>query len=104
MAETISSATGREYGIARVCRVWDVPRSTFYAAREEADSTAVAVGPTRRGPKPAISDQALLDAIRADLARSPWTGEGHRKVWARLRAMDGIRVSRKRVLRLCRAT
>ena len=76
MAETISSATGREYGIARVCRVWDVPRSTFYAARKEADSTAVAVGPTRRGPKPAISDQALLDAIRADLARSPWTGEG----------------------------
>jgi transposase InsO family protein len=102
MAETISSATGREYGIARVCRVWDVPRSTFYAAREEADSTAVAVGPTRRGPKPAISDQALLDAIRADLARSPWTGEGHRKVWARLRAMDGIRVSRRRVLRLMR--
>src|SRR3712207_9483785 len=28
--------------------------------------------------------------------------EGHRKVWARLRAMDGIRVSRKRVLRLMR--
>jgi putative transposase len=34
--------------------------------------------------------------------RSPWTGEGHRKVRARLRAMDGIRVSRKRVLRLMR--
>src|SRR3712207_3542838 len=102
MAETISSATGREYGIAHVCRVWDVPRSTFYAAREEADSTAAAVGPARRGPKPAISDAALLAAIRADLARSPWTGEGHRKVWARLRAMDGVRVSRKRVLRLMR--
>ena len=40
--------------------------------------------------------------FRADLARSPWSGEGHRKVWARLRAMDGIRVSRKRVLRLMR--
>jgi putative transposase len=39
---------------------------------------------------------------RADLARSPWAGEGHRKVRARLRAMDGIRVSRQRVLRLMR--
>jgi putative transposase len=103
MAETTSSATGREYGIARVCRVWEVPRSTFYAARRpEADSGAAAVDPARRGPKPAVCDAALLAAIRADLARSPWTGEGHRKVWARLRATDGIRVSRKRVLRLMR--
>jgi putative transposase len=59
-------------------------------------------GPARRGPQPTVSDAALLAAIRADLARSPWTGEGHRKVWARLRAIDGIRVSRKRVLRLMR--
>jgi transposase InsO family protein len=59
--------------------------------------------PGRRGPKPAIPDEAaLLAAIEADLARSPWTGEGHRKVWARLRTLDGIRVSRKRVLRLMR--
>ncbi len=103
MAEATSPTTGHRYGIARVCRVWELPRSSFYAARQpEADTTATAGGPTRRGPKPAISDTALLAAIRADLARSPWTGEGHRKVWARLRAMDGIRVSRKRVLRLMR--
>jgi hypothetical protein len=31
-----------------------------------------------------ISDAAVLSAIRADLDRSPWIGEGHRKVWARL--------------------
>jgi transposase InsO family protein len=49
-----------------------------------------------------VSDADLIAAIRADLARSPWTGEGHRKVWARLRALDGIRVARKRVLRLMR--
>ena len=58
--------------------------------------------PARRGPKPAVSDDALLAAIKDDLARSPWTGEGHRKVWARLRVIDGIRVARKRVLRLMR--
>ena len=34
----------------------------------------------RRGPKPSIGDEALLAAIHADLERSPWTGEGHRKV------------------------
>ena len=46
-----------------------------------------------------MSDEALLAAIRGDLARSSWTGEGHRKVWARLRVIDVIRVARKRVLR-----
>ena len=103
MAEATSPATGRAYGVARVCRVWEVARSSFYAARQAgADGTEPTARPVRRGPKPAISDQDLLLAIRADLARSPWTGEGHRKVWARLRAVDGIRVSRKRVLRLMR--
>jgi hypothetical protein len=32
-----------------------------------------------------MSDAALLAAIRAVLAASPFYGEGHRKVWARLR-------------------
>ncbi len=103
MATTISPATGRPYGVARVCRAWEVAKSSFYAARQAgADGTKPAARPARRGPKPAISEQDLLTAIRADLARSPWTGEGHRKVWARLRAMDGFRVSRRRVLRLMR--
>jgi putative transposase len=100
MAAVTSAATGRRYGVARVCRVWEVPRSTFYAAQQAGAAEAGSrPSPACRGPKPAISDADLLAAIRADLARSPWTGEGHRKVWARLRAMDGIRVSRKRVLR-----
>ena len=41
-------------------------------------------------------------AIRADLEASPFTGEGHRKVWARLRILRDMRVSRARVLRLMR--
>ena len=103
MAEATSPATGRRYGAARVCWAWEVPGSSFHAARRaETGGTAVAARPGRRGPKPAVSDQALLAAIRADLARSPWTGEGHREVWARLRARDGIRVSRERVPRLVR--
>src|SRR6187455_3813013 len=101
MAAETSPSTGRCYGIAQVCRVWDVARSSFYADRRRVDRTTP-VPAQRRGPKPVVSDDALLAAIRADLARSPWHGEGHRKVWARLRVMDGIRVARKRVLRLMR--
>ena len=101
MAGATSPATGRRYGIARVCHVWKVPRSSFYAARRlAADPDSPPAVPARRGPEPAVSDADLLAAIRADLSRSPWTGEGHRKVWARLRARDGIRAARKRVLRL----
>ena len=48
-----------------------------------------------------MPDVALLEAIRAVLAASPFHGEGHRKVWARLR-MQGVRTSRRWVLRLMR--
>jgi transposase InsO family protein len=48
-----------------------------------------------------MPDAALVEAIRAVLAASPFHGEGHRKVWARLR-VTGLRTSRRRVLRLMR--
>lgn len=102
MAQATSPASGQRYGVRRVCQAWDVPRSSFYAARQPKLDSAAPRPSARRGPKPVIPDDALLAAIKKDLARSPWTGEGHRKVWARLRVRDGIRVSRKRVLRLMR--
>src|SRR4051794_35953835 len=49
-----------------------------------------------------MSDEALVEAIRTLLRDSPFHGEGHRKLWARLR-FAGIRTSRRRVLRLMRA-
>lgn len=45
----------------------------------------------------------LLALIRQVLAYDPFTGEGYRKVHARLRREHGVRVGRKRVLRLMRA-
>jgi transposase InsO family protein len=48
-----------------------------------------------------MPDAALLGEIQRTLADSPFVGEGHRKVWARLRRR-GISTSRKRVLRLTR--
>jgi transposase InsO family protein len=103
MAAAISPGTGQAYGVARVCDGFGVARSSFYAWRQQQDGSAgTRPASLRRGPKPANSDTAVLSAIRADLERSPWIGEGHRKVWARLRVLDGIRVARKRILRLMR--
>jgi len=100
MSYHVSPATGKAYGLKRVCAVLDVSRSTVYARRKV--TTVPQPAAARRGPKPRVSDEALLEAIRADLAASPFTGEGHRKVWARLKFGQGFRVSRKRVLRLMR--
>ena len=100
MSAATSPGTGLAYGLRRVCAAWGMARSSFYAmtSGQHAEQPPA----KRRGPKPAISDQALLVAIEADLEASPWEGEGYRKVWARLRVCRDIRVARKRVLRLMR--
>ena len=94
MSATTSAATGRCFGIQRVCQVWERSRSALYARRARAHHR-LGAGPARRGPPPRQSDAQLLAAIRTDLARSPFHGEGHRKVHARLRILDGIRVARE---------
>ena len=102
MSETISESTGKRYGVQRVCRVWEVARSSVYERRQRAEKRQEGEVPARPGPPPKVSDAALLAAIEADLKRSPFIGEGHRKVHARLRILDDIRVSRKRALRVMR--
>jgi putative transposase len=97
MSRTVSPSSGRPYGLARVCRVWRASRATVY--RHLAPPRAEL--PRRPGPVGPMPDAALVEAIRAVLAASPFHGEGHRKVWARLRA-TGLRTSRRRVLRLMR--
>lgn len=47
------------------------------------------------------TDEELLGHIRRIIAESPFTGEGYRKIWARLR-FQGIRTSPRRTLRLMR--
>jgi len=100
MSREASPTTGKAYGVQRVCTTWQYPRSTLYAqeqraARPERPSA-------KRGPKPALSDEQLLDLIKTDLDASPFSGEGDRKVWARLKYGADIAVSRKRVLRIMR--
>jgi len=94
LSAAVSLATGRPYGVRRVCATWGLARSTFYAAPPGA-------APARRGPAPEVTDEELYALVEDDLACSPFTGEGHRMVWARLR-ISGVRTSRRRVLRLMR--
>jgi putative transposase len=95
MSRTISPSSAKPYGLARVCRVWRAARATVYRHRAPPRQAP----PRRPGPVGAMPDAALVGAIRAVLAASPFHGEGHRKVWARLRHA-GVRTSKRRVLRL----
>lgn len=103
MSQACSISARRPYGLARVCRVWRVARSSVYDLRKRAAQSEVSEGatPRKRGPEGACSDQKLLEHIRRTLEVSPWVGEGHRKVWARLR-YEGVRTARRRVLRVMR--
>lgn len=93
MSRTTSPSSGKPYGMARVCRTWRVARATVYRHRRPARSAA----PRRPGPSGPMPDPALVEEIRRVLRNSPFHGEGHRKVWARLR-LAGIRTSKRRVL------
>lgn len=97
-----SPTTGRAYGLRRVCEVLGVARSSLYAARERGRAEGTPQESRRRGPVPELDDATLLAKVRADLAASPFVGEGHRPVWARLTIEQKVRTSRKRVLRLMR--
>jgi transposase InsO family protein len=97
MSQVVSPVSGRAYGLAMVCRIWRIARSGVYRFRAPSSEPPA----KRRGPIGPMPDAALLAAIRTVLADSPFHGEGHRKVWARLR-YRGIRTSLRRVLRLMR--
>jgi putative transposase len=95
MSRVISPVSGKPYGLAAVCRTWRLARSGVYRHQR------TMLQPQRRGPLGAMSDDGLTAAIQGVLAASPFHGEGHRKVWARLR-YAGTRTSLRRVLRLMR--
>lgn len=59
MSQTPSPSTGKRYGLARVCSVWSIPRSTHYWRKGRSASK------TRRpGPIGFHSDVQLLGYIR----------------------------------------
>ena len=102
VGQTASPSTGKRYGMARICRLWDLPRSTVYFQRNQRTiPIEQRPEPRRRGPLGACPDEELVGHIRRILTESPFHGEGYRKVWARLR-YQGIRTSKERVRRLMR--
>ena len=90
-----SAATGKVYGVKRVCRVWKLSRATFYAQSSKA----------KPGKKHSSSqghcDSFLVERIKHHINTSPFHDEGYRKIWARLR-YEGTRTSKERVRRLMR--
>ncbi len=98
MSRTLSPSTNKPYGVRLVTTELGIPRSTFYTARRRASSSRPLA---KRGPRTKHSDAELLEHIREDLSATEFVGEGHRKVWARLRH-KGVRTSKARVLRLMR--
>jgi hypothetical protein len=97
VSRTLSPSSKRPYGVARVIAVWQLARSSYYAARHRQQHPRPAA---KRGPK-RISDAELAQEIRQVLDESLFHSEGYRKVWARLRH-KGVRAWKDRVLRVMR--
>jgi len=97
MSRTVSPSSKKPYGVARVLGLWDLARSSFYAARYRERHPRET---QKRGPR-VLSDSELIGAIRQLLDEAAFNGEGYRKVWARLRH-QGIRTSKDRVLQVLR--
>lgn len=96
-----SPSSGSYYTISMVCETLSVARSSIYSLKKNGRRGPYPPPGGKRGPKTELSDDELLSLVREDLKESPFLGEGHRKVWARLRR-KGYRVGRKRVLRIMR--
>ena len=94
MSQAVSPSVDRVYGLARVARRWNVSRATVYRHQR-----APVVAKRRPGPVGPCDDATLLEHIRKAITESRFTGEGYRKIWARLR-FAGIRTSPGRVRRL----
>ena len=100
MSRATSPSYGNTYTMSRVCRVWNIARSTVYY-KVSRQNQSEQNKKQRPGPEGACSDNELIKHIQTIIKQSPFHGEGYRKVWARLRMKD-IRTSPKRVLRLMR--
>ena len=96
MSQAVSPSVDRVYGLARVARCWNVSRATVYRHQQ-----APVVPKRRPWPRGTLRRRHPAGAHQKAIAESRFTGEGYRKIWARLR-FSGIRSSPGRVRRLMR--
>lgn len=91
-----SAQTGKPYPLRLVLKAAGLSSAAWYTKSRAQQEKR------RPGPKPMIDDATVLTAVREDLATSHFHSEGHKKVRARLRR-KGLRVGRKRLLRIMKA-
>ncbi|MEX3581610.1 MAG: hypothetical protein VB137_01530 [Burkholderia sp.] len=75
MSHTIS-ATGKPFGLQWVCQALDFLRSTIYAERARALNKVTPLPLSDVAQSPRWPDHERLAAVRADLTRTPFVGEG----------------------------
>lgn len=95
MKQEKSVATGKHYPTRVVLGVADYSSAAWYGKRKEKQSGQ------RRGPKPAVTDEHLLNSIRDVIVSCPFHSEGYKKIHARLRRQE-ICSGKQRVLTLMR--
>ena len=100
MSQAWSISLRQPYGLQRVCRVWGTARSTVYFQRARRILKHVS---RPRGPKPPISDEKILSLAKEYFYQTPWKEEGHRKIYAWIKFVQGFKVGKDRVLRVLKA-
>jgi putative transposase len=93
MSEKTSPGAQLKYGVELVCKTWCFPRSSFYHHKRVKKKS-------QRGKRPSVEDERLLQEIQEVIDRSPFSGEGHRKIHAQIKRKGEIPCGRNRVLKL----
>jgi putative transposase len=75
MSQATSPSTGKPYGLARVCRVWEIAYSPVYWQWHEPSGPGA-----RRGPVGPCTEDALVAHIQCLLEAASFPGEGCRMV------------------------
>ncbi len=81
--------------------MWCIPRSTIYHQKQQRLNRSKV---PKRGRKPFLSDERLLLEIRTILREAQdlgFSGEGYRKIWARLR-FKNLKADKERIRRVMR--
>jgi transposase len=70
MSVATSAATGRQYGVKRVCAAWELPRSSYYSWRDAEAGGVKPRGWSTRAPRPIEHRRRRRHATFSD---SPWS-------------------------------
>lgn len=90
----MSEITGKQYPVRLVLKVVGYSSSTWYTQPNQGQKK-------RPGPKPQVSDDAVLLGIKEEIANGLFHGEGYKKLTKKM-AKKGIRVAKHRVNQIMR--